>query len=231
MTDNFRCLGRGSIVRGLGRQTLLVELDRLRLEVAELRASRTRLVVAADGERRSIERALHEDVQQYLVGLAANLELAAGLVDGDPAAAKTLLAEMVGEAQQALEGSRKLAHRIYPPLLEAGGLGAALRSAAMGRAAPTPIEVPAGTAYSPEVAGIVYFCYLDVLDQAGAGTLVAVTVRSQQEGLLFEVIADCDLDADRLPLRDRVEALGGRLTIRSEPGHRTRVAGSLPLSR
>lgn len=56
---------------------MLGELDALRLEVAELRASRTRLAVTTDAERRSIERALHEGVQQVLVALAANLELAA----------------------------------------------------------------------------------------------------------------------------------------------------------
>jgi signal transduction histidine kinase len=59
---------------------------------------------------------------------------------------------------------------------------------------------------------------------------VAVTVRNEDGALAFEVVADCDVDPERLPLRDRVEALGGRLTIRSGPGHRTGVAGSLPLS-
>lgn len=205
------------------------ELDGLRLEVANLRESRKRLVLAADAERRSIERALHEGVQQQLVGLAANLELAAGSVDADPAAAKRLLAEMRRDAQQALEETRKLAHRIYPPLLEAGGLGAALRSAAVSADVPTRIDVAVGTACPPEIAGLVYFCCLGVLERAAAGTPVAVTVRNEEGALAFEVVAGCDVDAERLPLRDRVEALGGRLTIRSRPGHQTRVAGSLPL--
>ena len=100
-------------------------LDELRVESDDLRASRKRLVLAADVERRGLERALHDGVQQQLVGLAANLELAAGSVDADPAAAKELLAEMARDIRDAMDQSRKLADRIYPPQLEVGSLVAA----------------------------------------------------------------------------------------------------------
>ena len=206
------------------------ELDELRREVDELRASRRRLAVADDAEHRSLERALHDDVQQQLVGLAAGLELAAISVDADPAAAKARLADMARDVQQALEDARKLAHRISPPLLEAGGLLPALRSAAASANVPTRIDVEAGPAYPPEIAGMVYFCCLQVLERARAGTPVTVTVRNDERALGFEVVADCDLEAERLPLRDRVEALGGRLTFSSEPEHLTRLVGSVPLS-
>jgi signal transduction histidine kinase len=209
---------------------LLREVDGLLREVDELRASRRRLVVTEDAERRNIERALHDDVQQQLVGLAAGLELAVGSVDADPLAAKQLLADMRRDLQQALEDARRLAHRISPPLLEAGGLVPALRSAAMSAGVPTRIDVEAGPGYPPEVAGVVYLCCLQVLEHAGAGTQVAVTVRNDERALGFEVVADCDLDAERLPLHDRVEALGGRLSFNSGPGHRTRLVGSVPIS-
>jgi signal transduction histidine kinase len=188
------------------------------------------VALAADAERRSIERALHEGVQQHLVGLAANLELAAGSVDADPGAATALLAEMGQDVRQALEDARTLAHRIYPPLLEAGGLVPALRSAAVSADIPIRIDVGAGTAYPPEIAGMVYFCCLDVFEHAGAGTPVTVTVRTEEGTLTFDVVTDRDLDAERLPLRDRVEALGGRLSILLESDHRTRLVGSVPLS-
>jgi signal transduction histidine kinase len=204
--------------------------DELRLEVDDLRASRRRLAVADDTERRNIERAFHEDVQQHLVGLAAGLELAAGSVDADPAAAKTRLADLGHDVQQALEDARRLAHRIYPPLLEAGGLVPALRTAAASADVPTRIDVETGPAYPPEIAGLVYFCCLQVLEHAGAGTQVTVSVRNDERMLGFEVVADCELEAERLSLRDRVEALGGRLTFRSEPEQRTRLVGSVPLS-
>jgi signal transduction histidine kinase len=206
------------------------QLDGLRREVDELRASRRRLAVADDAERRNIERALHDDVQQQLVGLAAGLELAVGSVDADPVTAKQLLADMRRDVQQALEDARRLAHRISPPLLEAGGLVPALRTAAASAGVPTRIDVETGPGYPPEIAGVVYLCCLQVLERAGAGTQVTVAVRNDERTLEFEIVADCDLEAERLPLLDRVEALGGRLTFRSEPEHRTRLVGSVPLS-
>jgi signal transduction histidine kinase len=206
------------------------QLDGLRREVDELRASRRRLAVADDAERRNIERALHDDVQQQLVGLAAGLELAARSVDTDPAAAKTILAEMGRDVLRALEDARKLAHRIAPPLLEAGGLLPALRTAAASAGVPTRIDVETGPGYPPEIAGMVYLCCLQVLERADAGTRVTVTVRSDERTLGFEVVAEFDLEAERLKLRDRVEALGGRLTFSSEPEHRTRLVASVPLS-
>jgi signal transduction histidine kinase len=132
----------------------------LRREIEELRASRERLALANDADRRSLERALHDGVQQLLVGFAANLEIAARSIDADPAAAKQLLAETRRGASQALEESRRLADRIYPPLLEAGGLGVALRSAAASADVPIRIDVAPDAAYPPEIAGAVYFCCL-----------------------------------------------------------------------
>jgi signal transduction histidine kinase len=210
---------------------VLGELDALRLEVAELRASRTRLAITTDAERRSIERALHEDVQQLLVALAANLELAAGSIDGDLVATKNLLAEMRDDVRQALEQTRELAHRIYPPLLEAGGLVAALRSAAASADVPTRIDVAPGTTCPPEIAGAVYFCCLEVLQRAAPGAPVTISVRVEEGAVAIDVVAECDVDAERSPLRDRVEALGGRVTIRPRSGRQISVAGSLPLSR
>lgn len=209
---------------------MLRELEVLRLEVEELRASRKRLALGNDSERRSMERALHEGVQQVLVALAANLELAALSVDADPATTKELLGEIGRDARQALEETRTLADRIYPPLLEAGGLVPALRSAAAGADVPTRIDVVAGSAFPPEIAGAVYFCCLDVLERAAPGTPVTIAVRNEEGVVAFEVVAECDMDAERLPLRDRVEALGGRVTIRPGPGRRISVAGSLPVS-
>jgi signal transduction histidine kinase len=206
------------------------ELEALRFEVAGLRASRRRIAISGDAERRSIERALHEGVLQLLVALAANLELAAASVDGDPASAKELLAEIAEDARAVLEETRELAERIYPPLLEAGGLVAALRAAAANANVKTRIDVAPATAFSPEIAGAVYFCCVDVLERAAAGTTVAITVRNDEGVVAYEIVAEGDPDAERLPLRDRIEAFGGRLTITKRSDGKINVAGSLPLS-
>ena len=206
------------------------ELDALRLEVAELRASRRRLAMGSNAERRAIERELHEGVQQLLVALAANVELAAASVDGDPASAKELLAEVAEDAREALEAARKLAERIYPPLLEAGGLVTTLRAAAARADVPTTIDVAPGTTCPLEIASALYFCFVEVLERAAAGTTVAISVRNEEGAVAFEIVTEGDLDAERLPLRDGIEALGGRVTIAEASGGDISVTGSLPLS-
>lgn len=206
------------------------ELDALRLEVAELRASRRRLAIGSNAERRTIERELHEGVQQLLVALAANVELAAASVDGDPASAKELLAGIAEDARETLEAAQKLAERIYPPLLEAGGLVATLRAAAARADVPTTINVAPGTTCPLEIVSAVYFCCVDVLDRAAAGTTVAISIRNEERAVAFEIVAEGDLVAERLQLRDRIEALGGRLTTAEGSGGKIIVTGSLPLS-
>lgn len=205
-------------------------LDGLRREIEELRASRKRLALVADAERRDIERALHEGVQQDLVGLAANLEMAAGSVDSDPKAAKALLDDLQRQARRALTEMQELATRIFPPLLEVGGLVAELRAAASRAGVTTRIDVDVDVVSPPEIVGAFYFCALDAFERAPTGTPVVVSVRGEEGALAFEIDADVDLGSERRAPHDRVEALGGRVTI-TAGGDRTTVAGSLPLSR
>jgi signal transduction histidine kinase len=207
-------------------------LDRLCLEAAELRASRKRLVLAADADRRLIERDLHTGVQQHLVALAVNLQRVSGLVDADPMAANALLEEMGHDVQQALDETAQLAQRIYAPLLESSGLAAALRSAVTMAGISVSIEVAAGSDYTPEFAGRVYLCCLEALASAEAGARATLEVRDENGMVAIELVEDGAPSAAGIDrLRDRIEALGGRLTIRPEPGRGTRVSGSLPLAR
>ena len=197
-------------------------------EIAELRASRARLASASDADRRDIERALHEGVQQDLVGLAANLEVATGSLDGDLEAARALLGDLQHEARRALAEVQELATRIFPPLLEAGGIVPELRAAANRSGVPASIAVDLDGAVAPAAAGAVYFCALHVFECSPAGTPIEVTARREKDALVFEVVADCELGTGRDTPYDRIEALGGLVTITSEGG-RTTVAGSLPL--
>lgn len=212
----------------LPRAEVLREVERLRGEAEELRASRKRLALAADAERCSIENALHDGVQQELVGVAANLDRVAEAVEADPEAAKRLLSELRVDVQQAMEETRRLAHRIYPPLLGAGGLGAALRWIAAGANIPIRLDVAAAKDCPRELAAAVYFSCQEMIGRVDAGTPVAVSVRRAEGMLTFEVVAESDVDGTGL-LHDRAVALGGGLTIRRDPGGRTQVVGSLPL--
>jgi signal transduction histidine kinase len=213
---------------GLPRADALQEIERLRSEVEELRASRMRLALASDAERSGLESALHEGVQQELVGLAATLDLVAASVEADPVAAKRLLAEMRDDVQRAMEETRALAHRIYPPLLEAGGLGAALRWIAAGANIPIRIDIAAAKDCPKEVAAAVYFCCQEMIDRVPEGTPLAVSVRRDDAVLTYEVVAECDIESE-VRVQDRAAALGGEMTIRREPGRQTQVLGSIPL--
>ncbi len=164
------------------------------------------------------------------MGLAANLEVVAGSVDSDPAAAKALLEELQREARRALTEMQELANRIFPALLEAGGLVAELRAAASRAGVPVKLATDVPVSVPPEIAGAVYSCALDAFERAPAGTPVVVSVRGEEGAMAFEIDVDGDLGSERRAPHDRVEALGGRVTITAGSGGTT-VAGSLPISR
>jgi len=211
----------------------LERLERIRLELDDLRAARQRGALADDASRRSLERELHDGAQQLLVAVAVNVQLARALVEQDPAGAVEVLDEMARDTQQALESTMRLAQRIHPPLLDAGGLGAALRAAAVANGVRAEISVGAGPLPSP-TAGAVYFCWLDLLESAGDAQPATVVVVSDDDALRFDLDgpATAALSDDVLTrMRDRVEALGGRLTVESGSDGRTSVGGWIPLPR
>jgi signal transduction histidine kinase len=95
------------------------------------------------------------------------------------------------------------------------------------------LQVPKDPTLPPALAEAVYFSCVDALEQLGETAKVAITVLRNEETVVFEINADhsatVTADADLFPIRDRVEALGGALTIQSEPRH-TSITGSLPIS-
>lgn len=184
-------------------------------------AAGKRLVLAADADRRAIERELHRGVHQYLVALATTLQLARQA--SEPAGVNALLDDMERDVRRALDETTLLAQRIYPSALELGGLAALLRSAAVQAGVPANVDVSAGSSYAPELALTVYLCWLAALTSATAEGKVAISVREADDALRFELAAEA-LGAEFNRLQDRVEALGGSLTM--EPG---RLSGSLPL--
>jgi signal transduction histidine kinase len=221
---------------------LQASLDELRRQAEDLRASRARVVSAADAERRRIERDLHDGAQAHLLGLVVNLRLARELAEPDPAAAKALLEDMSRDARDAVEQIRELAHGIYPALLLDRGLGEALAAAARRPATRARVDAPGMKRYPAEVEAAVYFCCLEALQNTGkhGGPAARATVRLwEEEGALrFEVrddgagfdARDAAYGAGLAGMRDRLGALGGRLAIGSSPRRGTTVSGTIPLA-
>jgi signal transduction histidine kinase len=209
-------------------------LDELRREAAELRASRARVVTAADDQRRSIERELHDGAMQHLVALGVNLQLASGLADGHAPELTEILDGMLRTVHEALDEVRRLASRVYPSLLLARGLGDALRTAAAEAATPTRVEVAAIGRCSPETEASIYFCCLELLQNAAdGGHDAAVRIRREGSSALFDVTLEgADFEQwttrDLSGLHDRLGAFGGRLAIEHVPGG-VRIVGTLPM--
>lgn len=223
---------------GLRNLGLTGELQR-RLE--ELQASRQRLVAAQDLERRRIERDLHDGAQQLLIALKIKLTVASSAAE-DEGANETaeLLDEAARHAQEALQTLRDLTHGIYPQLLAERGLKAALVSQAA--KSPIPVTVEGDIDRQPqEVEAALYFCCLEALQNIGkyAGASSATVRLSDGDGVLtFEVVDDGKgFDPATTPpgsgtqnMADRIDALGGSLTVTSAVGAGTTVRATVPVS-
>jgi signal transduction histidine kinase len=212
----------------------------VRSSLREVQESRARILATADEERRRIERDLHDGAQQRLVALRIKLELAEELVLRDPGRGRELLHEIGDETEEALEDVRSLAHGVYPALLTQRGLVDALRDAAL--RSPIPVELDASGIgrYSPEVESAAYFCCLEAVQNAfkhASGASRITIVLTDDGELSFEIIDDGPgFDSRTTPpgdglanMRDRLAAIGGDLTLLTEPGRGTRVIGVLPV--
>ena len=210
---------------------LQLVVDRLRAEVVTLRQSRRRIVEAESADRRMLERALHDGLQQRLVALAVDVQQFARQLERDPASANRGLDELATNLREALAEATTLAELIYPALLDRRGLASSLRSVAARAGVTVLVDVPPGADYPPEVSEAVYWSCVAALASASPGSQAEVSVRDAEGGVTFEVAV-----AGRYPdgfvdrLRDRIEALDGRLTV-DVKGLASRVQGWLPLSR
>jgi signal transduction histidine kinase len=228
-------------VRAAGTATaLMLENQRLdaelRARVVELRASRARLVEAADGERRRIERDLHDGAQSRLVALALNLRLARmGVSDGSDTAA--LLDGSIDELGQSLKELRDLARGIHPAVLSERGLEPAVR--ALAARAPVPVDIVGDAAgrLPAAVETAAYFVVSEALTNVSKYAHAEhATVRVEHiDGQLLVEVSDDGVGGARAGpgsglrgLADRVAALSGTLEVTSPPGRGTRLRAQLP---
>jgi PAS domain S-box-containing protein len=212
------------------------EIEQARTE--ELRASRIRIVQAADEARRKIERDLHDGAQQRLVALSLDVRLARSRVEREPATAAPYLERLGEELAEASAELRELARGIHPAVLTERGLGPAI--AAIADRSPVPVdilEVPDERPPRP-VETTAYFTVSEALTNvAKYAQATRATVRIAFEGdcLVVEVSDDGiggaspNTGSGLAGLTDRVGAIDGTLTVTSPPGEGTIVRATLPL--
>jgi PAS domain S-box-containing protein len=205
---------------------------------AELRASRSRIVEAADDARQRLERNLHDGAQQRLVSLSLALRLAQAKLETDPAGANQILSGAGQELTHAITELRELARGIHPAVLTDRGLPAALE--ALAARAPVPVELSTNLEdrLPAPVEAAAYFVVAEALTNVAkyaSATEVRVSAERNDGRVVVEVSDDGVGGADPTRgsglrgLADRVEALDGRLDVQSTEGGGTRVRAEIPV--
>ena len=224
------------------RRRLALENERLNAElrarVEELRASRARIVEAADEERRRLERDLHDGAQQRLVALALNLRLAGSKLDADPAAAKELLDEAADGARRRDRRAARARPRHPPgradrPRPAPGARGARGPRAAAGRARrlrrperlPAPVESAAYFVVAEALTNVARYAEATRAEVSVSRVNGRVEVEVRDDGVGG---ADPAAGSGLRGLADRVAALDGRLEVTSPRGAGTVVRAVIP---
>jgi signal transduction histidine kinase len=210
--------------------------DEARARMSELRASRQRLVVAGDAERRRIERNLHDGAQARLVALGLQLARIHGRIRADPDEAEQLATSASDELARSLTELRELARGIRPSVLD-HGLDVALDALAVRSAVPTAVALEPGPPLS-EASGFAAYlvtseALANVAKHAGAGSAWVRVIRPPSR-VVLEISddgvggADPSRGSGLRGLADRVEALGGTLQVRDRHTGGTMVTADLP---
>jgi signal transduction histidine kinase len=206
----------------------------------ELAASRRRLVDVQGLERRRLERALDEGAQQLVVSLKVKLNVAARLARVESAEQLAVMLEgMDQDARGAITQIRSLARGLYPQLLEAEGLAAAVRSIADFGSVPVEVEEGGIGRFPAELEATAFFCISEAITNAAKhapGRVVKVKLEMSDQQLLFSVRDEgpgfdrhtVELGSGLRNMADRLDASGGHLQITSSPGHGTTITGTIP---
>ena len=206
---------------------------------AELRASRARIIEAADKARRKIERDLHDGAQQRLVSLVLDVQVAKRRLAKDPTDVEAFLDRLGRELQDASAELRELARGIHPAVLTERGLSAAVGALATRCTVPVEIVDPLEQRLSPAVEATAYFTVAEALTNVAKyaeATHAVVKLATTSDELVVEVSDDgiggasTGAGSGLSGLMDRVGALDGTLSVESPVGQGTLVRAVLPLN-
>jgi signal transduction histidine kinase len=206
---------------------------------AELAASRARIVVAADETRRRIEHDLHDGTQQRLVSLGIQLRAAEASVPAHLAEQRAALSRVAKGLAETVEELQEISRGIHPAILSKGGLTPALKTLArrsavpveldldVERRLPTQIEVAAYYVVSEALTNVAKHARASVAHVDAHATESTIDLAVRDDGVGG---ADPARGSGLTGLRDRVEALGGTITIAGGPGKGTAVVATIPLN-
>jgi signal transduction histidine kinase len=204
---------------------------------AELTASRARIVTAADGARRRIERDLHDGAQQRLVSLGLQLRLAEASVPPGSSALQKQISNAVDGLTGVSEDLQEISRGIHPAILSQGGLGPALKTLARRSAVPVELHVGVDGRLADSVEVAAYYVVAEALTNAAKhaqASEIAVSIGVEGANLRLAIRddgiggADSGKGSGLIGLVDRVEALGGRIQVFSPTGGGTALDVTIP---
>ncbi|MDT5279535.1 MAG: hypothetical protein QOJ20_730, partial [Mycobacterium sp.] len=204
---------------------------------AELTASRARIVAAADDARRRFERDLHDGAQQHLVALGLVLRDAEASLPPGPHEVKEQISHVITGLAGICEELREISRGIHPAILSKGGLGPALKTLARRSAVPVELDVSVHRRLGESAEVAAYYVVAEALTNAAKhaqASQVNVRVDAVGSNLRLSIRDDGIGGADPtngsglIGLRDRVEAVGGQMTISSHAGSGTSLQVEMP---
>jgi signal transduction histidine kinase len=205
---------------------------------SELAASRRRIVAASDETRRRIERDLHDGTQQRLISLALALRAAEADIPAESVDLRDELTRISAGLSGAMEDLQELSRGIHPAILAQGGLGPAIRTLARRSSTPVELDLTIDDRLPEPVEVAAYFVASEGLANAAKhanASRIDVSLGEKGGSLLLAIRddgiggADAARGSGLVGLTDRVEALGGSISVESPPGDGTRITAELPL--
>lgn len=216
--------------------------EELKVRLDELAASRRRLVHAQHDARRRLEQDLRGGAQRHLATVRTEVAAARELADGMGATRSAAVLDQIADDIEAADRTlRNLARGIYPPVLEAEGLPAALDEQARRAALPVSVHAAGVGRFDSDVEACAYFCVLEALQNTAkyAGATSAHVRLTVDDGVLTFAVSDdghgfdpvtTDEGSGLRGMADRLDTIGGRLSVRSAPGRGTTVTGAVPVA-
>jgi signal transduction histidine kinase len=205
---------------------------------SDLTASRVRIVAAADDARRRIERDLHDGAQQRLVSLGLELRTVEAYVPPELQSLKKQISQLVTSVVGVSKDLQELSRGIHPAILSKGGLGQALKTLARRSVVPVELDLAVDRRLPESVEVAAYYVVAEALTNAAKhaqASVVTVCVGTEGDSLSLSIEddgmggADAAKGSGLIGLADRVEAIGGQMTISSHPGSGTSLLVTIPL--